>query len=127
MDAVNLESPHIESVACSPSPSGSEMTMKIIFNDKEAYHVAMTTWPKNEDFLLIGYSLGCGAYSEGQRSFSKVHRAVSNGVLTITATVEDYPITDAITEGEVSTLASSLREKQIPQSHTTALEFPKSA
>ncbi|EGX48351.1 hypothetical protein AOL_s00080g321 [Orbilia oligospora ATCC 24927] len=101
MAAVNLESSKIESVTCSPNPSGSGTIMKIVFNDKEAYHVAMTTWPKNDDFLLIGYFLGCGAYSSGERSFSKVHQVVSNGVLTITATVEDLSITEAITEGEI--------------------------
>ncbi|KAK6358706.1 hypothetical protein TWF730_008029 [Orbilia blumenaviensis] len=102
MDAVNLESSHIESVTCSPNPSGSGTTiMKIVFNNKDAYHTAMTTWPKAEDFLIIGYFPGCGAYSEGQRSFSKVHQVTSNGVLTITAAVEDLAVTDAITEGEI--------------------------
>ncbi|KAK6519825.1 hypothetical protein TWF506_000119 [Arthrobotrys conoides] len=101
MSAANLESSKIDSVTCSQNPSGSGTTMKIVFNDKEAYHVAMTTWPKNDDFLLIGYFPGCGAYSQGERSFSKVHQVVSNGVLTITATVEDISITEAITEGEI--------------------------
>ncbi|KAK6501999.1 hypothetical protein TWF481_009818 [Arthrobotrys musiformis] len=101
MDAVNLESSKIDSVTCSPNPSGSGTIMKIVFNDKEAYHIAMTTWPKNEDFLLIGYFPGCGGYSEGQRSFSRVHQVVSNGVLTITAAVEDLSVADAITEGEI--------------------------
>ncbi|KAK6519325.1 hypothetical protein TWF281_003160 [Arthrobotrys megalospora] len=103
MDAVNLESSHIQSVTCSRNPSAAGTTvMKIIFSDKDAYHTAMTTWPKNDDFLLIGYFPGCGAYSEGQRSFSKVHQITSNnGVLTVTAVVEDLPITDAITEGEI--------------------------
>ncbi|KAK6348644.1 hypothetical protein TWF718_006432 [Orbilia javanica] len=101
MAAVNLESSKIESVTCSPNPSGSGTIMKIVFNDKDAYHVAMTTWPKSEEFLLIGYFPGCGSYSEGQRTFSKVHQVVSNGVLTITAAVEDLAVADAITEGEI--------------------------
>ncbi|KAF3220667.1 hypothetical protein TWF679_008862 [Orbilia oligospora] len=120
MAAVNLESSKIGSVTCSPNPSGSGTIMKIVFNDKEAYHVAMTTWPKNDDFLLIGYFPGCGAYSSGERSFGKVHQVVSNGVLTITATVEDLSITEAITEGEIKFGSFNSGIASQSQTNTTA-------
>ncbi|KAF3919570.1 hypothetical protein ABW20_dc0102809 [Dactylellina cionopaga] len=76
--------------------------MKITFSNKTAYDTAFKTWPKNDDFLLIGYFPGCGAYSEGQRTFSKVHQISSSSVaMEISAVVEDLPITEAITEGEI--------------------------
>ncbi|KAF3928088.1 hypothetical protein AA313_de0202899 [Arthrobotrys entomopaga] len=103
MDAVNLESSHIQSVTCSANPSNSKTTrMNIIFSDKSAYDTAVNTWPANEDFLLIGFFPGCAGYAQSQRSFSKVHGfTLNSATMEITATVEDLAITDAISEGEI--------------------------
>ncbi|KAK6540721.1 hypothetical protein TWF694_008112 [Orbilia ellipsospora] len=103
MDAVNLESSHIQSVTCSINPSNSQtIIMKIIFSDKTTYDTAVNTWPANRDFLLIGFFPGCTGYAQSQRSFSKVHSFTHAGdTMEITATVEDLTITDAISEGEI--------------------------
>ncbi|KAK6340537.1 hypothetical protein TWF696_008863 [Orbilia brochopaga] len=100
METVNLESSHIQSVTC--SSSGSHTTMNIVFSDSNAYNTALSSWPKDRDFLIIGYFPGCGSYSEGMRTFSKVHETSSNNAaMEVTLLVEDLPLRQAITAGDI--------------------------